>query len=711
MSNDAVNDSALQMLNSGSKQLVSAALRKVAPGIHHWLLTLLERHGPLAESMSPDLKAAAVAASLRHRLEYGSAGEVLAPAELARQALEAARERGHGQEATERDLAAVILKRAGFEVNKANKQAPLPDTPLRPPPLESAPAGSLGVDLARQAAARNRSPVVGRERELEHVIRILCASAKRNPILVGDAGVGKTAIAEELARRIAAGKIPAIPASTRVISVAVSSILSGSGVRGRLEERITRLLDRVREDDDILFIDEAHMLRSADGGRSMADIFKPALACGDMRCIAATTDEEYHRYIQVDKALARRFQYVAVPEPNAQATLAILHAQRQSLSENSGITVDDNVLEWMVDFAGARLHNRCFPDKAIDVLEQSVGYAVANSLSEVRLGDAERVVREMVGEPLDLDDHLGTLRAELADEQVIAPEAQDQLTEHLAVTTRGLDLRHRRPNACVLMAGAAARRARALAATLARALFGSEDRVLALDLATYSSESDRTRLWGAPPGFIGYGMPSALEHLSRTPWCVLRLDNVDRCHPYIRALLAQAFADGYLTKADGATLYLSDAIVVMSMKQDARAKQRAGFIPRPDDHDRDALEDALGAEMMREIDLVCTSVPESPNVGEKRVRALLDQLAGNFRVRRLVIRFDSTLVDWAYEKGRDIVNEQALERLLEQQLSTVLASACPGDEGLDNKHVAVGYEGDKVVINPITVENEEAPPL
>ncbi len=528
-------------LTPGAQLLVQNAVSARQPGhqhlgVHHWLLALVERHGPMAEAMTAGLNATALRTYLHQKIQTGDLGAPLSDGDVIRQAIEHATKRGMAN-AAERDLAAVILAAAGYTLTETARPgdttSPSTDATYRPRATRPTPTlEQFGRDLTREAHEGKLSPVVGRAEEIDLMIETLSRRTKRNPVLVGPAGVGKTAIVEGLAQRIVRGEVPAVLAGARVMALFPSLLVAGAGVVGELQTRMKGVIAEASQDGLILFIDEVHTVIGA-GGRAgsddMGSLLKPALARGEMACIAATTDDEYRRFIEPDAALERRFQPIRVQELSPDQTLDVLRVLRDVLTRLRGVTVGDDVLRWLVDFAQQYLRNRYFPDKAVDLLEQCVAHAVTHGKTAVDEQDASTVAERMIGMPLALDDRLKILTVRLAERALLAEDDIQALLNRLQVTMRGMDVRPARPNAVVLLAGDAAGHGSALAEVLAGALFGSETREIAIDLSRFVHPADVTMLVGAPPGYVGYDDAVPLHRLAQTPWCVLRLENIDAC--------------------------------------------------------------------------------------------------------------------------------------------------------------------------------------
>lgn len=712
-------------LTPGAERLAAAAAarqeRSGHPGLgtHHWLAVLLERHGAMAEELAGTLNAAASARQVEARLAGADTGTPLTREAVLEAAGRHALARGR-QRVAERDLAVAILSAAGYSLQggAAAPGKPMPEaahtgtyTPRsrRPTPMLE----QFGRDLTRAAVEGRLPPLVGRTGEVQLVIETLCRRTKRNPVLVGPAGVGKTAIVEGLAARIVAGQVPAALHGLRVIAVQPSSLVAGASVFGEVEKRMKAVLAEASQDGLVLFIDEVHSIIGAGGHQGTGDfasLLKPALSRGDLACIAATTDDEYRRFIEPDTALERRFQPIRVQELSAAQTLEVLQVLRQELARHQGVAVPDSVLATLVEYAQEFLRNRHFPDKAVDLLEQVVAHALTEGHTEVSHADAEAVAQRMVGMPLALGERLGALRETLLERALLPPNQCEQLRSRLEITLRGLDLRPSRPSAVALLTAEAARSSLALAEAIAETLFGSPERVVVVDFSRFAQPHDVSMLLGAPPGYVGYQERLPLDAVAQMPWCVLLCESVDAAHPAVREVLRQALEDGILTDARGKRTYLSDAVVLLTAESETHAQRRLGFAdPHGGDHGRDEgpreaelrslLAEAVGRELVALSDLVTAGVPHSTEAQRRWLRQrLLGDLAERYRRQGVVLEWEESVVDWLMELRSQSEGRASWERLVDERLSPELIRHLPETPGGPPRNLRVGTSGGGVCV-------------
>ena len=388
-------------------------------------------------------------------------------------------------------------------------------------------------DLTRLAREGSLHPIIGRDREIAATIEILCRTIKRNPILVGEPGVGKTALAEGLAQHIIDGTVPPLLRGQRLVELSISSLVEGASQVGEFEKRLQHLVAEVQAAGDvILFIDEAHALMGAGGAYGLQDaatILKPALARGDIVCIGSTTTHEYRKYIEKDGALARRFQPVRIQEPERESVLRILGMLKSRFEGHFGIVIPQDLIGETYDLAKNYLKNRYFPDKAIDLLERAASRAMLSDKDDTTLtvDTMLSVLSDMTGIPLEKLDQ-GEMERYLRMEEVLRTRVigQDQAIGSVAglvrLTKRRLDLDPKRPDGVFLFVGPAGVGKTELAKALTEFLFGDEDRLIRLDMSEYSSEYAISRLIGSPPGYVGYdqaGQPTPMPSpaLRRNP--------------------------------------------------------------------------------------------------------------------------------------------------------------------------------------------------
>ena len=436
-------------------------------------------------------------------------------------------------------------------------------------------------DLTEMASTGKIDPVVGRSREIQRAVQILSRRTKNNPVLVGEPGVGKTAVAEGLALAISRGQQCGELKNKRLVSLDLPALLAGTKYRGDFEERVKSVLRDVRRAGDvILFVDELHTIigaGSAEGAIDAANILKPALGRGEVQIIGATTPEEYRRHIEKDPALERRFQPVRVAEPDRAGTLAMLKSLRPALEQHHRVRIGDDALSAAHDLSVRYLSDRFLPDKAIDLLDEA---AASVHLSGGRpLVDAEAVAQVLslwTDIPVDglTEDEQARLRnLEAALRRRVIGQEEGVSAVARAIRRGRVGLRDaRRPLGSFLFLGPSGVGKTELCRALAETVYGDEKAMLRLDMSEYMEKHAVSRLIGSPPGYVGYGEGGQLtEPVRRKPWSVVLFDEIEKAHEDVWGILLQIMDDGHLTDAAGRKVDFRNTLIVMTSNIGAKA--------------------------------------------------------------------------------------------------------------------------------------------
>ena len=698
------------------------------PGLNLWMSEILARFSGIAERVAPQADTQKLRDSSSKAVAAGDFGSPLSADEVLAMASDVASKRA-SEEVVARDLLEAVLTKAGVAVaprpadaattghraaEPAEKPGPEVEGTLgssgaastapsvggtagapaaaggRPAAKSAKPTPTLdklGRDLVAAARDGRLQPALGRDAETQTLIEVLCRTRKRNPLLIGPAGSGKTAIVESFACRVAAGEVPEFLRDVRVVALETTTLVSGTQYAGSFEERVQKIVAEASQPGVILFVDEAHSVVST-GGRgtnNMADAFKPALARGDLALIGATTDDEYREYIRPDKALERRFQPIPVAELGTGATLVIMLKRRDALVEERGVRVSDDVVEELLRFADENMRNRTFPDKGLDLLEQCVAYGAAQGLEHIDAETARVVLKRLVGILITPGEALGRLTAEL---QTAGVDAEDgaAIVRRLNATLNGLDLRAQRPNLVLGLTGAATRQTGALARAFARALYGADDRVIEVDLSQIQDDAAISVLVGSMPGYVGYGRRLAIHALEVTPRAVVVFPGADVCHPVASEIVAKGLADGYITDTAGIRYYMSDAVVFLPRRPKKAVdghKAPLGFAPAADDGDaaeRDEADDlaaAFGETLAGQIDIVLSRLDEGHAGGTdaQALRQLLQDAAARYERRGIRLTWDDSVVTCLAELTASCDDRAELEKKTEEWLSSLVLPA------------------------------------
>ncbi|MEC0241186.1 ATP-dependent Clp protease ATP-binding subunit [Paenibacillus dokdonensis] len=484
----------------------------------------------------------------------------------------------------------------------------------------------LGRNLNDAANAGRIDTVIGRDEEIERVIEILNRRSKNNPVLIGEPGVGKTAIAEGLALRIIEGKVPAKLLNKEVYSLDVASLVAGTGIRGQFEEKVKQLIAELQQRENVLlFIDEIHLLvgaGSAEGSMDAGNILKPVLARGELQVIGATTLKEY-RQIEKDAALERRFQPVMVDEPTVQETIEILKGLRPKYEEFHGVRYSDDTIAACVQLSHRYIQDRFLPDKAIDLLDESgaklnlrasesghgqiqarlekirgekdqatqaENYELAAKLrdeeadllnqlnhagtdhgsqTEVRIEDIQQIIERKTGIPVgklqqDEQNKMKNLAARLETKVIGQTEAVEKVAKAVRRSRAGLKPKNK-PIASFLFVGPTGVGKTELSKSLAEELFGQADAMIRLDMSEYMEKHSVSKLIGSPPGYVGHDEAGQLtERVRRNPYSIILLDEIEKAHPDVQNMFLQVLDDGRLTDSQGRTVSFKETVIIMT---------------------------------------------------------------------------------------------------------------------------------------------------
>lgn len=555
----------------------------------------------------------------------------------------------------------------------------------------------FGRDLIEQAKLKKIGPAIGRGREINSLTRTLVRSKKNNPLLVGDSGVGKTAVVEGLAWNIAQGDAPSSIINRRIVQIELGTIVAGTSLRGQFEERLVGIVDEVKlAEDVILFIDEIHTLVGAgdtlDSNLDAANILKPALARGEIMCIGATTVEEYRRVIAQDPALDRRFRVIEIEEPSEEDTLAILTVQRDHYEQHHKVTIRPDALEAAVRLSVQYQSDRRLPDKALDLIDEACARLVIRT-QEFKPGDPLEVTAEIVAEVLSewtgipVTELTADERRRFADMEnalrtrVIGQDAAIHAVSAAVKQARAGLSSSNRPIGVFLFLGPSGVGKTELAKALAEFLFGTEDALIRLDMSEYHDDHTIARLIGAPPGYRDTQHGGQFtEALRRRPYSVVLLDEVEKAAPEIFDVFLQVFDEGRLTDSRGSTVDARHAVFIMTSNVGAGEARRISFT----DDEESALPDyekylarAFRPEFLNRLDEVVTFHPLNVmalnTILELQLRDIHERLAQ----QGLQLILDDTARGALLEEGYNPALgarplRRSIERLLTRPLSGML---------------------------------------
>ena len=555
-------------------------------------------------------------------------------------------------------------------------------------PAQSGALESFAQNLNQSALVGKIDPLVGRERELERVIQTLCRRRKNNPLLVGEAGVGKTAIAEGLAQRIVDGRVPEILASATIYALDMGALLAGTKYRGDFEQRLKGVLKQLADNPDaILFIDEIHTLigaGAASGGTlDASNLLKPALSSGALKCIGATTYNEFRGVFEKDHALSRRFQKIDVNEPSVTETVSILRGLKSRFEEHHGIKYSAAAITNAAELSAKYITDRHLPDKAIDVIDEA-GAAqriLPKSKQKKVIGkqEIEEIVAKIARIPpqhVSADDRsaLRNLDRDLKSVVFGQDPAIEALARAIKMSRSGLG-NPQKPIGCFLFSGPTGVGKTEVARQLAYCM-GIE--LIRFDMSEYMERHAVSRLIGAPPGYVGFDQGGQLtEAVTKKPHAVLLLDEIEKAHPDVYNILLQVMDHGTLTDNNGRKADFRNVVVIMTTNAGADALQKTsiGFTSNKEAGDEMIeIKRLFTPEFRNRLDGMISFQALNTEIILRVVDKFLMQLEGQLHEKKVEAVFTDTLRAWLAEKGFDpLMGARPMARLIQDSIRTALA--------------------------------------
>ncbi|MGI9272978.1 MAG: ATP-dependent Clp protease ATP-binding subunit ClpA [Woeseiaceae bacterium] len=570
-------------------------------------------------------------------------------------------------------------------------------------------------------------PLIGREIEIERTVQILCRRRKNNPLYVGDAGVGKTALAEGLARMITEERVPDVLKDATIYALDMGTLIAGTKYRGDFEKRLKGVIAEVKEDPGaILFIDEIHTVigaGAASGGvMDASNLIKPVLANGDIRCIGSTTYAEYRGVFEKDHALARRFQKIDVPEPTLEETIAILHGLKTRFEEHHGVKYDDDALSAAAELSYRHINDRKLPDKAIDVIDEAGANLRLRPAEErgtrVTVEMVENIVAKMARIPAKSvsssdRDVLRTLERDLKLTIFGQDRAVESLSAAIKMARSGLR-EEEKPIGSFLLAGPTGVGKTEVTRQLAMCM-GVE--LIRFDMSEYMERHTVSRLIGAPPGYVGFDQGGLLtEAVNKNPHAVVLLDEVEKAHPEVFNLLLQVMDHGTLTDNNGRQADFRNVILVMTTNAGAQEMSRASVGFTHQDHSSDGMEvirKSFTPEFRNRLDAIIQFEALDTESIKRVVDKLVVELEAKLGNNNVTLELDDAARAWIAERGYDAkMGARPMSRIIQEHIKRPLAEELLFGSLADGGHVRITIGADDTLqlnAEPVLKELEHLP--
>ncbi|HCC43395.1 MAG TPA: ATP-dependent Clp protease ATP-binding subunit ClpA [Gammaproteobacteria bacterium] len=547
---------------------------------------------------------------------------------------------------------------------------------------------AYATNLNEQAKSGRIDPLVGRDSEVERVIQILCRRRKNNPLLVGESGVGKTAIAEGLAKLIVDGQVPEVIKESTVHSLDLGALLAGTKYRGDFEKRLKALLNELKETpDQILFIDEIHTIigaGAASGGvMDASNLLKPLLASGEIRCVGSTTYQEYRGIFDKDRALSRRFQKIDVTEPSVNDTYQILKGLKTRFEEHHHLKYTDRALKVAAELADKYINDRFMPDKAIDVIDEVGAYQQllppSRRKKQISVGDVEQMVAKIARIPaknVSSSDKNALRDLETNLKMVIfgQDEAIESLGSAIKLSRAGLK-EEGKPIGSFLFSGPTGVGKTEVCRQLA-SIMGVE--LIRFDMSEYMERHTVSRLIGAPPGYVGYDQGGLLtESITKQPHCVLLLDEIEKAHPEVFNLMLQVFDHGILTDNNGRKADFRNVVIIMTTNAGAQEMSRSSIGFQRQDHSTDGMEvikKMFTPEFRNRLDAIIQFAALSKEVIKTVVDKFLVEIQVQLDDKKVQLDVTDEAREWLAENGYDEkMGARPMQRLIQNSIKKELA--------------------------------------
>lgn len=604
-----------------------------------------------------------------------------------------------------------------YEPVKVNEET---DDEEHSPALEKA-LESFTSNLVAKAAKGMIDPLIGRDAELTRTIQVLCRRRKNNPVYVGDPGVGKTALAEGLARKIHLGEVPSVLKTAEVYQLDMGALLAGTKFRGQFEERLKAVINSLKKRPGaILVIDEIHTIVGAGsvsgGTMDASNILKPVLASGEIRCIGSTTYSEYKASFERDRALARRFQKIEIGEPTLSETIEILQGLKSYYENHHEVSYTDEAIKSAVELSAKYINDRCLPDKAIDVIDEA-GAAVKlleidKRPKHIDTDQIELVVARMAKIPpktvsVSDKERLQNLEKDLKGVIFGQDPAIHQVARTIKLSRAGLG-NPDKPIGSFLFAGPTGVGKTELAKQLALAL-GVE--FLRFDMSEYMEKHTVSRLIGAPPGYVGFDQGGLLtDAVNKTPYSVLVLDEIEKAHPDLFNILLQVMDHASLTDNNGKKADFRNVILIMTTNAGAREinKETIGFNEGfPVNQSKQAIEKTFSPEFRNRLDSTIIFSPLTPEIIKQVVEKFINELRNQLIEKNVSLELTTVAKEWFAKHGFDrLYGARPMARLIQSQVKEQLAEELLFGCLQNGGSAIIDVKNDKIIVNPKNKEEE-----
>jgi ATP-dependent Clp protease ATP-binding subunit ClpA len=585
------------------------------------------------------------------------------------------------------------------------------------------PLEAYATNLNEQAKKGKIDPLIGRQHEIERTIQILCRRRKNNPLFVGEAGVGKTAIAEGLAKKIVDHDIPEVLEDATIYSLDLGALLAGTKYRGDFEKRLKNVLAQLdKEPGAVLFIDEIHTIigaGAASGGvMDASNLIKPVLASGDLKCIGSTTYQEYRGIFEKDRALSRRFQKIDVNEPSIEETIKILQGLKSRFEEHHDVKYTNQALRASVELTDRYINDRHFPDKAIDIIDEAGARQQLLSPSKrkktIGVGDIEEIVAKIARIPpkaVSTSDRDSLQKLDRNLKMVVFGQDQaiDSLASAIKMSRSGLG-NTEKPIGSFLFAGPTGVGKTEVTRQLAQVM-GIE--LIRLDMSEYMERHTVSRLIGAPPGYVGFDTGGLLtEAVMKQPHAVLLLDEMEKAHPDVFNILLQVMDHGTLTDTNGRKTDFRNVIIVMTTNAGAERISRSSIGFTMQDHTSDAMEEIkrmFSPEFRNRLDAIIQFNPLDPETIGHVVDKFLIELEAQLDTKKVTMDVDSEAKVWLAEHGHDpIMGARPMARLIQDKIKKPLAEQILFGDLQGGGHIFVTVRDGELVVESDQKELEKA---